>query len=272
MQPHQVQQERPKQRIVQRLSAQVRARLLFNTEVAIDAINKLGFINDDLLKGLVEQRKLMEKQRSDFARNMVLLIFVMYLTSNGQNLTIPGTTIQLSGIPGLSMFLGFLVSMHLVLIAMTGISVGAYSGLIYQISMRKFGDTVVDPDIHTASLAPQWLMIKLFQSPFNPHHAVHINPRRSGRAVYWLAHNLGGLIFTSLFGLIYIYVAHFLIITLPNDVFGLATKITCLLLCAYSIFLHFASNAPFAQDVDLAVDAEPNALEAPPQISSEGQT
>ena len=182
-------------------------------------------------------------------RTMMALTFLMFFVSNGQSMTIPYFKIDLASVPGLNALIGFANSFTILMIAMTGVTIGAYGGLIDQFAQQRSNNTVVDPDIISASLSPQMLAMKILRVQFNTHHPVYIVPKAIGSFVYGCAvHSVVLAIFGTAI-LVYLYTIYFLVAQVPNNYFGIGAKSLSLFFLTSSAIISIAANWDFAQRV-----------------------
>lgn len=245
----------------QRLSAQVRARLLFARESEIDAEREVAVFSDEILEGLVKQRAHFEEQRTAMLRTIIILAFVMFFVSNGQNMVVPYLNIDLASIPGLNALLGFATSFSILMLALTGVNIGAYGGLIDQFSSRRSGNTLVDPDIITASVAPLQLSLKIFRVQFNTFHPVHIVPGGFAAFLYSAAVLSMIMVVMGSALLVCVYTCYFLVVHVPNNYFGIGAKCISFFSLFGAAIISFAANAELKQRVYLVNPSEIEKIE-----------
>lgn len=233
----------------QKLSAQVRARLLFDREADIDAANKVGIVTNEFLEKLAKQKFELEKQRNGMLMGIFAMTFLMFFVANGQDMTLPYLNIKLSNVPGLNALIGLLMAFFLLLVQTTGISIGAYSGLMESVAKKRSADTLIDPDIVSASVVPLQMVFKVLSSQFNIYHPVHIVPKRFGSFVYWVAINFIAMLFFVITLLIFAYTGYFLIMHVPNSVFGIGAKAVGFAVMTAAILLNIAADWAFSQKV-----------------------
>ena len=150
------------------LSALVKARILFADEIKIADKAENKIFTEDFLQSLVAQKINMIAQRDNMLKSFVILIFSVYLVSNGSSISIPGFGIQLSEIPGLLTLLILVVPVLSIMWSMSHISVQGYDALIDQIIIAKKSDFgIVDPDIIKAAYEPYHFSLKFFRKKFN---------------------------------------------------------------------------------------------------------
>lgn len=232
-----------------KLSAQVRARLLFDRETDIEAANNVGVVTNEFLEKLAKQKFELEKQRNAMLKGIFVMTFLMFFVSNGQDLTLPYISIKLSNVPGLNALLGLLMAVFLLFAQITGISIGAYSGLMEAVAKKRSANTLIDPDIISASVVPFQMVFKVLNSQFNIYHPVHIIPKRAASLVYWLAVNFIGALFVVTALLIFAYTGYFLIEHVPNSTFGVGAKSIGFAVMAAAILLNISADWAFSQKI-----------------------
>ena len=225
--------------------------MLFSRESDIDAIHKLNFFSEETLEKLVKQKFALEKQRDNMLRNIIALAFLMYLVSNGQSMVLPFLKIDLASIPGLQALLGLLMAVHILFAEIAGINVGAYSGLIEEFSKRKSNDTVIDPDLVTASVVPFQMFLKILRVRFNIYHPVHIVPHGFCAFMYAASIFVTMALIFSFIALVYLYTAYFLAFEVPNSYFGIGAKTIGYIALVATALIHIAANWEFKQTVTL---------------------
>lgn len=238
-------------------SAQVRARLLFQREVDLASAGDNKFFSKETYDGIVQQRAEIEKQRNGFLRNVFFCIFAMILVSNGQDVTIPVLNMNLASIPGLNPLLSIYAAITIFFSGIFSISVGAYTGLMDQFSIKLTGDSLVDPDILSASKAPQQLFLKVFRVRFNTFHPVHIEPTPFSRFLYHFATFLVLLPLLLIFGFMYIYVTYFSLAHVENDWIGVTSKVIVISTLVISICLHLIADWPLKQKIYVLEPTQP---------------
>lgn len=237
--------------IFQRLSAQVRARLLFQRELDIAAGAAVQCFSKETYEGVVRQRAKMEQQRSVFLRNVFFCIFAMILVSNGQDVQVPILNMNLASIPGLNPMLSVYAAITILFSTVYSINVGVYTGLMDQFAIKLTGNSVVDPDILNAAHAPHQLFIKIFSLRFNSYNDVHIQPGVLAHCFYLIAMILVTLLVSAIYGCMYAYVGYFALVHLEDNYVGIAAKVLTIFTMTVSVFLHAAANLSFKQTVYL---------------------
>ncbi|MFN3211934.1 MAG: hypothetical protein ACE37M_02400 [Henriciella sp.] len=252
-----------------RYSAQVRSRLLFQREVDLASAGENKYYSKETYDGIVQQRAAIEKQRNTFLRNVFFCIFAMILVSNGQDISLPILNVSLASIPGLNPLLSIYAAITIFFSCVYGISVGAYTGLMDQFSIKMTGNSSVDPDILSASKAPQQLFLKIFRVRFNTFHPVHIEPTPFSRIVYYSATLLALLPIMLIFVFMYIYVVYFCLNHVGDDWIGTSSKVITISTLVISLYLHMIADWPLKQKVHL-IEPTTTAQAAANQSSSDG--
>jgi len=186
----------------------------------------------------------LEKQRTNLARSITLLIFALYLLANGQNIAVPFWGISISEIPGINMLIAFVLSFSFLFFATTSVSIGAYDGLMSQVAKRVAHNATFDPDILKAASHPQQLFVKVFSKRFNSWSGAHIEPYGLGVILY--AFTTIGILAVAflLFAAAYAYAFYFVFNFFPVGIVGNVGKVLVTMVLGVSIIVHLASILP----------------------------
>lgn len=230
-----------------RMSAQVRARLLFDREIDIDAAHNVGIASNEFLEKLAKQKFELEKQRNSLISGIFILTFAVFFAANGKDFKVPGLEITLSSVPGVHSLIGLAAAFFILFAQIAGINIGAYSGLMEAISKKRSANTLVDPDIISASVIPFQMIFKILNPNFNTYHVVHIVPQWLGALFYRVSMGLLSLLLLGCVLLIMSYTAYFLAAHVPNTVFGIAAKIAGFTALACTLLLNLAADFEFSQ-------------------------
>jgi len=231
-----------------KISPQTRSRLLFERELQIDLANKNIVSQREILDGLVLQQSKLEKQRDALLKSSVLCIFMLIFIQNGGDIKLPGFDIQISEIPAIEIFLVLVGAFSIFMMNLSFISVNAYSGLIDQYSKLYSGP--VDQEIFSASLSPDWLVLKVLRCNFNFFHSVYIQPGKVGRFHLIASELIIQSIFLVFVSLIYLYLLYYSVFQIENTITGLVVKSVSVVVIFSSVYLQWVSEAEFKHFVE----------------------
>jgi hypothetical protein len=209
-----------------KLTALVKARLLFADEIRIADHAENKIFSEDFLENLIIQKNKMISQRDNMLKSFVFLVFSIYLVSNGSSINVPGFGISLNQIPGLLILLFLVCPIFAILWSMCHISVQGYDALIDQIIIAKKSDyTTIDPDIIKAAYEPYWFFLKLYRNEFNIYEQNRFAISSAGSFSNAIAMFGVGFVMTFCLFVPILYLMYAVSTQTASDLFGWAVRI-----------------------------------------------
>ncbi len=223
------------QKLTQRISALVRARLLFQREVSIDRGGDSKF-DEANFQRLIQVKSQVDAEMSKMLVSAAALTLLLYLVGAGINPELPVWGIQISGVPGILLFLAVASAFNVALATYAFFNSQTYAALIDQFVLKETREGVLDVDMLKASYEKEWLIFKVLRRDFSFYAPVHIQ-------VGWLGRTLNSITFVSMVlistspSYILVLAQPYLTLTLlPND-WGSVLAKGFSLACSLSVFL-----------------------------------
>jgi hypothetical protein len=231
--------------IEQRLSALVRARILFKREIEIDrGGEEINFDKDYLLR-IVERKSDIDAQMQRVLTSAAGATLLIYLVGRGVDPTIPVWGVKLLAIPGVLIFLTAFASYALVMASIFFFNSQTYAALIDQVILQNSKDGVIDVDLIKAGHESEWLIFKVLRKEFSIYAPVHIEFEAWGsffnQAIFFLI----SVVAVAPFIFIIVALPALSIAFLPNDSLGFAAKGFSILCAALVLLLTIVANLEF---------------------------
>jgi hypothetical protein len=231
--------------IEQRLSALVRARILFKREIEIDRGGKEINFDKDYLLRIVDRKRDVDAQMYKILTSAAGATLLIYLVGRGVDPTIPVWGVKLLAIPGVLIFLTAFASYALVMASIFFFNSQTYAALIDQVILQNSKDGVIDVDMIKAGYESEWLIFKVLQKEFSFYAPVHIEFKSWGsffsRAIFVLI----SLVAIAPFIAIIIALPALAVTFLPSDTLGFATKALSILCATLVLILTIVANLEF---------------------------
>jgi hypothetical protein len=167
-----------------KLSAQVRARILFGREVEIDTNTGANLINDEIFLGLLERRQNIARQRDRIVRSIFVMIALVYALGNEWTVQIPGIQVSIENESYLTGAILCFASLGIMQMMVNFGAEQSYDSLIDQIIIKKSKNTIIDPDIIKAAYQDNFLILKVLRKNFNIYHEDTIKLRPFATFLY----------------------------------------------------------------------------------------
>ncbi len=159
-----------------RLSPIVRLRMLLRDEVDLLFDNQPKYSIQEHLKGLIEQKRVVEKNRDAVIKSLVVTLLFIYLISNGVSIKIPSLASATFDIPNVQTFLVPYAAFSFFMLIWHFTNDQVYRALIDQVVNKASMDGIIDPDIVIAAFDTQELSIKLFRDRSNIYFEESLRP------------------------------------------------------------------------------------------------
>lgn len=242
--------------IEQRLSALVRARLLFKREIEIDRGGKEVNFDSDYLVRLVEKKNLVDVQMQKILTSAAGATLLIYLLGKGVDPTVPVWGVKLLAIPGVLIFLTAFASYGLAMASISFYNSQTYLALIDQVILENSKDGVIDVDMIKAGYESEWLIFKALRKPFSFYAPVHIEFNWFGRVMNSITFYLVAIIAVTPFILLIVSLPYLAMTFLPDDGFGLGAKAFSMICAGSAILLTVVANFEFSCKVRLSPGAD----------------
>jgi hypothetical protein len=210
----------------------------------------LSDLNEDVLKGLVEQRKYFEGQQDKMVRSLAVALFMAFVAWSGNDIKIPGTGTSIGGVPAFLELSLITAAFSVLMITYAFLSIQMHSSVISAFAQVVLAKGDLDPDLFAAAKVPTWLFLKYAQ-------AAPVNSRLPGFRISTLGNIynkllIGSLVFVMLAGWIFaiiciLYIAH---TGLSGSIAGWAVYLLCIGLIFVAIISMAANVLKFEHEMD----------------------
>jgi len=245
--------------ISQKLSANVRARLLYKREIEIDAAGQKLFSNE-YLESLIDKKNSIDNKMGRMLLTSIAMVSLLYLTGNGVHAELKVIGVNLGAIPGLLVLLSLSSTYAIAMATFTFLNSQSYAALIDQVVLQKTQDGIVDPEVLKSSHSEEWLSFKTMRPDFNLYAPVHIKMNRLGSFLNGLSFTAMVIVSIAPFVALFILQPYFSIEFLPDTPIGKTAKIFSCFAVFSSVFAIVISGVPFRCDVELL--SEPSELKS----------
>lgn len=239
-----------------KISAHVKARLLFERELVVDAGSKPRLFDDEVLKKLVERKSDAAKQRDTMTRATVLPLLFAYALALGFSISIPSFQINIEYKNHLIGLLTCLSCVSLLQVFVFLDTEQTYDGLIDQFIIERSSQKSVDPDLLKAAYQTQILFLKTLRNRFNLYDPDSLRFKKFGAAVTRYTLKYVASIWGALFLVLYAAELYLTIVFIPTDIVGWIMKIICWACILGAILIETVPGMEFEFEDDLS-DPQP---------------
>ncbi len=234
-------------------SLYVRASMFTADELRRQKRFGLNQINEELLSGLVEQRRQLEIKQETLIRSLYISLFISFVAWRGESVTIPGTGALVSEVPAILELALISAAFGVLFASYSFLSIQLYNSLISAIASVVLAKSKLDPDIFAAAQTPTWLFAKYAQR-------APVNGREPGFKISRLG-NIYNSILTGFISIIILaawlfsvfsiaYLAH---TGLSNSWTGWSVYILCIVIILAAIFSMAANFLEFEHEMDFDI-------------------
>lgn len=241
----------------QKLSAMVRARLLFKREIEIDR-GHANLFNLAYFERLVSMKQAIDAEMAKTLTGSGMLAILVYLVGVGSNAKMPAWGIELSSIPGVVILLSLVCSFMLTLASVSFMNSQTYDALIDQIILDATEQGVTDVDMLKASFHKEWLIFKVLRADFSFHAPVHIRIRGFGRFLLSLLFVIIVIVMLAPFFILMIASPYLALVFLPDGLIGSVSKAFAVFCSIASFLTVFLTQINYWCDVELPVESAPD--------------
>jgi hypothetical protein len=142
------------------MSMIVRAKMATADEMRRQKRLGLNAVDEPILDGLVLQKINLELQQTNSIRNLIILLFLVFVSWRGGSINIPGFGISIREIPAFLEISLILSALYIVLIPYIFLSIQLYEGVIGSIAHFVKAEELIDSEIFIASKTPVYLFVK----------------------------------------------------------------------------------------------------------------
>jgi len=241
------------ERYILKQSLYVRASMFTADELRRQKRLGLNEINEDVLKGLVNQRTKLEAQQNNLIRSLTISLFLAFIAWSGGNIQIPGTGASIAQIPAFLELSLITAALCVLLVTYSFLSIQLYGAVIAAVAGDVLAKNKLDPDLFAAAHSPEWLFLKYSQD-------APVNGRTPGYKISAFGRLFYGVLVQSvsviLLALWFLAIASILYIAhsgLSDDVAGWVVYVTCIIVIFASFVSMVANALEFTHEMDFSV-------------------
>lgn len=231
----------------------VRASMFTADELRRQKRLGLNEINENVLKGLVNQKTKLEVQQNNLLRSLAISMFLAFVAWNGGNIQIPGTGVSIADIPAFLELSLITAALCVLMITYTFLSIQLYGAVITAVASEILAKNKLDPGLFAASCAPEWLFIKYCKMAPVDGREPGFKISTCGRVFYGALVWSISIIILALWLLAIISILYIAHSGLSDDIAGWTIYFTCIvIICA--AFISMAANiVPFSHEMDFSI-------------------
>lgn len=182
-----------------KLSTPVKARFIFSDEINIAEKNDSKILTESSMERAIETRKEIISQRDNIFKAYILLIFLIFLFSNGSEINIPGIDISMNEIPGAIGFLLIVSSITMLTLVNSMANEQIYAAAIDQLYKKASADGLINPIFINLIYEPTEIFLRFLHPRFYPIEDDRYQISKTGKIINYISVNGFSMIYIITF-------------------------------------------------------------------------